>query len=84
MPSAELQKKQLERTSSSCQGCGAEIYWAIDAVSGATVPVEKRRTATYEVTHLNRDNLPVVVKSTRYISHFVTCPDRARFSRRNT
>lgn len=67
----------------TCKGCGKPIVFA-KTHEGKTIPLEKM-THTYELDWNNDDRNFVAHKMTReiYQSHFITCPKREQFSRRN-
>ena len=78
--------------SSSCSSCGRAIVWAISP-NGARLPLDARPMTVYaldaatdppkavKVLDVATDGPPVELPAPLYISHFVTCPDRDKFSR---
>jgi len=67
-------------TSSPCKGCGRPLVWATSP-TGAALPLE--RVYAYRLEPGGADGAPP--RASRLdapvlISHFLTCPDRDRFS----
>jgi hypothetical protein len=68
-----------------CKGCGRALLWARSA-NGAWLPLEAVRA--YEVVALGPpgpgqpppDPRATVLTRATYVSHFLTCPERQRFS----
>lgn len=67
-------------TTTPCKGCGKPIIWA-KTPSGATIPLDARAT----VYRLETENgvTKALPDGNHFVSHFVTCPERASFSGRN-
>ena len=65
-----------------CKSCSAIIIWAKNVESGKMVPLNKRLVAAYELLQ-DGATTSVVNKGPLYISHFITCPGAANFSKRN-
>ncbi len=72
-----------------CDACGASIEF-IEGPNGRPIPVQKIRTV-YRIPTGQPVGAPALVKAEiaevddpgwLYVSHFETCPDAARFSRR--
>jgi hypothetical protein len=56
-----------------CRGCGATVYWA-STPEGKLTPID---------TDVDGGVVPTRKKDGTGISHFLTCPDAAKFSGKN-
>lgn len=77
-----------EKVGTTCRACGAKIEF-ITGPSGKTIPAQRVRSVYFLkskgrddaiVTHLERAE--GFSDERLYISHFETCPDASRFSRK--
>lgn len=68
---------------SKCKSCGADIIWA--DISGKKTPLNFRRVAVYNEKYIPGSNDPEFIKflDPFYISHFITCPDADKWSKKN-
>lgn len=64
-----------------CKGCGREILWA-RSPTGAWLPLEVATAYTVRLGRHPEDAHAEVVARPTYVSHFITCPDRDRWSGR--
>jgi hypothetical protein len=68
-----------------CKGCGRALVWA-RGPSGAWLPLEVAQAYTVVAPEAHApgmqppDPRAELVARATYISHFLTCPDRQRFS----
>ena len=69
-----------------CEACGIELHMTANAATGKYLPLQKIKSV-----YIVQDGVAVVVEppkgpmetqAQRYISHFETCPDATKFSRR--
>lgn len=68
---------------SKCKGCGKKVIWAVD--ENGTKQILDAVAPVYQLSESqNPENDPVqrcARAKTAYVSHFVTCPQRAMFGK---
>lgn len=62
-----------------CRGCGKEIVWGVDPVTGKSIPLDPR-PAVYAVTKKGTSYEAVRIPGAM-VTHFATCPKADRFSK---
>ena len=67
---------------SACKGCGKEILWATDD-QGTRHPLDTV-PPTFQVIETQHKGVFRAVRSPAYVSHFATCPQASRFSKKTT
>jgi len=82
------------KADAQCRSCHAPVRWVVTAANGKRMPIDPVAVADGNVwvdhieggmpvvnVALNEDGVPKNVPL-RYVSHFVTCPERAEWRRR--
>ena len=74
-----------------CRSCGRPLIWAVDERSGAGFPVDLEPVGNGNVTldlsgpkpiaHVLKRFEEVPGGTVRFVSHFSTCPDSAKWKR---
>jgi hypothetical protein len=72
-----------------CRSCSAWIFWAKNEKSGKAMPIDHAPVAggnlvvsdTAAGVFVKHDTAPDV-PGLKYVSHFVTCPDRLKWRKR--
>lgn len=79
-----MRPTRKELPTRECAACGATMHMATSP-AGALIPLTKVRTLYVRPAEINE---PRVIKATifasteKYVSHFETCTDPARFSKK--
>lgn len=63
----------------TCEGCGAEIMWAITS-NGKKIPLDPDPEERFVVARQKNTGPQVALKKT-YQTHFASCPDAEEFRR---
>lgn len=74
----------------NCQACGAEIFFVKSEHSERRIPLDAKPRPDGNVVllpgsrarYLRKDAPPAENGSKRYVSHFATCPEAAKFRKR--
>lgn len=68
----------------TCKGCGRPITWAVSP-AGADIPLEQVYSYRVEAAGMSDPGRPPRVERgpSVWISHFLTCKERDRFSGKN-
>ena len=67
-----------------CRSCGAAIEWAEVVASGRRMPFDGRLAPVESRQHPENGRVVEIVDLDATTSHFATCPDAARWRRRET
>lgn len=74
----------------TCKGCGVQIQFGVHETTGKRIPIDTHAVDEGNIVWLDNGRTVHVLtadekitdRRPRYLSHFVTCPDRAEFRRR--